>query len=257
MPGNQQHRQQLAFTLIELLVVISIIALLISILLPALKSAREAARTVACSSNQHQLALAFDVFANDEDDRLPPVYDPLYGNGSADAIWVARLVGPQGSASHPYMPYRYVDVWGYEGSGRGHQTPFWCPSDERSSWSGSLYPDDGLGVSYQALQGNQSTLGQYGCSLGQYRRDLKKPSETTTVIDAWNYSGFRFGLGDLPRPWNPDPPLYSISVRFRHLNNYNAVFVDGHVETLSEVPVTGEVTAPEYFWGIQGQGYGY
>ncbi len=54
-----------AFTLIELLVVIAIIALLVAILLPALSGARRSARQAACSSNLHQFAVAYTMYAGD------------------------------------------------------------------------------------------------------------------------------------------------------------------------------------------------
>ena len=64
------HRSR-AFTLIELLVVVAIIALLVSILLPALNQAREQAKTSVCLSNQKNLAVAFVLYAADNDGALP------------------------------------------------------------------------------------------------------------------------------------------------------------------------------------------
>lgn len=60
------------FTLVELLVVIGIIALLISILLPSLRRAHEAALTTQCLSNQRQMGMFFNIYANENQGFLPP-----------------------------------------------------------------------------------------------------------------------------------------------------------------------------------------
>jgi len=58
------------FTLIELLVVIAIIAILMAILMPALKRAREQGQRASCLSNLKQLALAWILYADENDDRV-------------------------------------------------------------------------------------------------------------------------------------------------------------------------------------------
>lgn len=67
------------FTLIELLVVITIISILAAILLPALARAREAANRASCANNLKQLAVVFQMYANEHSGQLPP--------GSANRMW--------------------------------------------------------------------------------------------------------------------------------------------------------------------------
>jgi len=59
------------FTLIELLVVIAIIALLMSILMPALQRVREHGRRQSCGSQIRQHCMAFIMYADDNEAKLP------------------------------------------------------------------------------------------------------------------------------------------------------------------------------------------
>jgi prepilin-type N-terminal cleavage/methylation domain-containing protein len=60
------------FTLIELLVVIAIIALLMAVLVPALSRAREQGKRAVCLTHIRQLQLAWDMYADENDDKIPP-----------------------------------------------------------------------------------------------------------------------------------------------------------------------------------------
>jgi prepilin-type N-terminal cleavage/methylation domain-containing protein/prepilin-type processing-associated H-X9-DG protein len=83
------------FTLIELLVVIAVIAILAALLLPALASAKEKGRQSACISNVRQQTLAVIMYADENNDFLPPTaYNDANGN---EVDWPSLL--------DPYLNY--------------------------------------------------------------------------------------------------------------------------------------------------------
>ncbi len=84
------------FTLIELLVVIAIIAILAALLLPVLSNAEEKANQIRCLSNHKQLALAWHIYADDNNGRL--VIDE--NQGSSYPNWVQGNMGDPAMATN-------------------------------------------------------------------------------------------------------------------------------------------------------------
>jgi prepilin-type N-terminal cleavage/methylation domain-containing protein/prepilin-type processing-associated H-X9-DG protein len=85
------------FTLIELLVVIAIIAVLMAILMPALNRAREQGKRAVCLNNLRQLSVAWNVYADDNDEKMvngdTGEYTAMYSPGGGhynETSWVLK-----------------------------------------------------------------------------------------------------------------------------------------------------------------------
>src|ERR1019366_909602 len=112
-----QHHD--GFTLVALLVVIATVAVLAAMLLPALAATHPDSQAFQCMENQRQLILAWQMYAEDSNDLLPPndspYSTPYYLAGSPSqtdpekARWKNWVVGTMEQVEDAGHPNELVD----------------------------------------------------------------------------------------------------------------------------------------------------
>ena len=174
-----------AFTLVELLVVIAIIAILAGLVLPALGRAKTKAQGLQCGNNLGQLTLAWLMYADENEGRVPPATS-LTGRA-----WVnGRLDFEPDNRSNwdVELDIMQSPLWPYCGSATGL---FKCPAD-KSQVKPSSGPYRGrplprvrsisMNYWFGATDGASYATWDAGWKIHRRTSDLTDPTPTGTFV---------------------------------------------------------------------------
>ncbi len=211
------------FTLIELLVAIAIIAVLAAVLFPVFQRVRENARRASCESNLKQLAVAFTLYTQDNDDTMPGATDGPQGT-SISGGWVFYTALGSG-LSHAMFDVTRGSVCPYV----GNREVFVCPDDSIGQANGLSYALNSCTVDTSA---DINTVSGTSASIPQPRRGktlaaFEAPAgeillaEEAADLGYWQPASTNDGYFSL---------FYGDSVSVRHTDGSNVSFLDSHVK---------------------------
>ena len=205
------------FTLIELLIVIAVIAILFAILMPALNKAKEAGKRAACMYNLKNLSYAWNMYADDNKDRIcsgrlgtsnngAPAW---CGDASTPQSGVVRSQTEQEAAIRSGALFSYVKTF----------SAYRCSTSVRGEFE-SYAIVDGMNGEGADLSAAEKTISGLIC---KNRNEIRHPSSRIVFLDEGYITPSSFAVRYSHEYWWDIPAI-------RHGGGCTFSFGDTHVD---------------------------
>ena len=212
-------RKNKGFTLIELLVVVVVILLLVYFFMPKRPPGRMRARTALCMMNQKQMAMAWVLYADDNNDMI---VNSQPGNSQTQLSWVDNPTDMSWQAKQEAIQrgvlYQYID----------NLEIYHCPSDIRSrnDKEPDKYPYRTYSIA-NCMNGQDSTEQTIGGTVTTKNiNKINNPATKYVFVEAIDPKGYNSDTWAMYL----NKPQWLTPLALWHRDGSTLSFADGHAE---------------------------